>query len=456
MTALRFVACSACLAFIFSATAGKLSGEDWTRFRGSNGSGVSKKSAPVKWSPDKNIKWSTELPGAGVSCPIILGEKIFVTCYSGYGLDRRNPGKIEDLKRHLVCVDRNKGTIKWERTIDADAPEDRYTGIGVPEHGYASHTPVTDGKTIYAFLGKAGVYAYDLDGKLRWQTDVGTKSDDRRWGSASSPILFENLVIVPAIAESGALIALDKETGKEVWKQDADGLRGSWSTPLMVKVDDNRSDLVMGVPYEVWGLNPKNGKLRWFFPIEGRSFYTSVSAKDGVVYGSIGGRDGGCSFAVKAGGKGDVSESHKVWLGGDQSSYATPVIHSDKMFIASRGIATVIDAKNGERVKRVRLEARNSQSSESDDSSGGGRRRRGGFSSDYSSPVVADDKLYYVKRGGDLFVMSTDGELETLSVNRVTKDSEEFSATPAISDGQIFIRSNKKLYCVEAESETKS
>ena len=455
MNAFRVVAWSACLSFLLSAAAGNSSAEDWTRFRGSDGSGVSKKSAPVKWSPDKNVKWSVELPGAGVSCPIIVGDKVFVTCYSGYGLDRRNPGNVEDLKRHLVCVDRTAGTIKWERTIDAVTPEDQYSGIGVPEHGYASHTPVTDGKAVYAFMGKSGVHAYDLDGKKLWKAEVGTESDDRRWGSASSPILFENLVIVPAIAESGALIALDKETGKEVWKQAADGLRGSWSTPLMVKVDDKRTDLVMGVPDEVWGLNPRNGKLRWYFPIEGRSFYTSVSARDGVVYGSIGGRDGGCSFAVKAGGKGDVSESHKVWLGGDQSSYATPVIHSDKMFIASRGIATVIDAKNGERVKRVRLESRNSQSSESSDASGG-RRRRGGFSSDYSSPVVADNILYYVKRNGDLFVMSTDDELETLSVNRVTKDSEEFSATPAISDGQIFIRSNKKLYCVETEAESKS
>ncbi len=423
-----------------------LQAEDWMRFRGTDGSGVCAKAAPTKWSPKENLKWSTELPGAGVSCPIVVGDKVFLTCYSGYGLDRRAPGELKDLKRHVVCVDRDGGKRIWEKTIDAVLPEDTYTGMGVPEHGYASHTPVTDGKSIFVFLGKCGVYAYDLAGKQLWHTNVGTESDERRWGSASSPIVHQDLVIVPAIAESGAIVALNKKTGEEVWRQTAEGFRGSWSTPLMVKVNDRRSDLVMGVPYEVWGLNPTNGKLRWFLPIEGRSFYTSVSADNGVAYGSIGGRDGGCSFAVKAGGKGDVTETHEIWKGGDQSSYATPVIYKDRMFIASRGVATVIDAKTGDRIKRVRLD-------EKSQSSGGQNGSRRGFRGDYSSPVVADGKLYYIKRNGNMFVLSADEDLETIAVNRVTDASEEFSATPAISNGQIFIRSNKRLYCVEAEQD---
>ncbi len=426
--------------------------EDWTRFRGSEGTGVSSKAAPVKWSPTENLKWSVELPGAGVSCPIVVGDKVFVTCYSGYGLDKRNPGKLEDLKRHVVCVERSTGKTLWERTIDAPTPEDSYTGAGVPEHGYASHTPVSDGKSVFAFLGKAGVYAYDLDGKQLWNAEVGKESDDREWGSASSPILHDNLVIVPAIAESSSLIALDKETGKEVWKQQSDLLGGSWSTPLIVKVDDNSSDLVIGVPGEIWGLNPNNGKLRWFYPVAGSSFYTSVSAKDGVVYGSVGGRGGGGSFAVKAGGKGDVSKSHEVWQNSEQSSYATPVIHNDQMFIASRGIATAINADSGERGVRTRLEATNNGNDESAlPETGNAQRGRGGSGGDYSSPVVADDKLYYIKRNGEMYVMTTDKEFKQVAVNRVTEDAEEFSATPAISNGQIFFRSNKKLYCVEED-----
>ena len=438
-----------CLTLLVSS----VSAEDWTRFRGESAAGFSKKAAPTKWGPKENVKWSAELPGAGVSCPIIVGDKVVLTCYSGYGLDRREPGEIDDLKRHIVCVDRNTGKILWNRTISNESREDRYSGMGVPEHGYASHTPVTDGKAIYAFLGKSGVYAYDLEGKQLWHTSVGTNSDDRRWGSASSPILYKDLLIVPAICESGALIALNKKDGAEVWKQDAGGLRGTWSTPLIVKVDEKRSDLVMGVPYEVWGLNPSNGKLRWYLPVEGRSFYTSVMEKDGVIYGAIGGRDGGGSFAVKVGADDDATKTHRVWEGPDQSSYASPVVHNDLMFFVSNGMANAIDAKTGERVKRVRLKAparSTGDSNDSGDTEAPRRTRRGGGrTSDYSSPVIANDKMYYIKRNGEMYILSTDKELKQIAVNTVTEKTEEFSATPAISDGQIFIRSNKRLYCVE-------
>ncbi len=438
----------------------QVSGEDWTRFRGDGASGFSAKAAPVKWSPKENIAWTADLPGAGVSCPIIVGDKIFVTCYSGYGVER-GKGELEDLARHLVCVDRKAGKILWERSVDSETPEDRYAGMGVPEHGYASHTPVSDGKNIYCFFGKSGVYAYDLDGKELWNTSVGTESDDRRWGSASSPILHKDTLIVPAIAESGSLVGLDKNTGKELWKQEADGLRGSWSTPLMVNVGEDRSDLVIGVPYEVWGLNPATGKLRWYFPVEGRSFYTSVTAKDDIVYGAIGGRDGGCSFAVKAGGDDDASKTHKVWEGRDQCTYATPVIHDGIMFFVSSGVANVIDAKTGERIKRFRLKSTVEDPSDSKETGEGKadsekaetepprRARRGGRSLDYSSPVIANDKIYYVKRNGEMHVLSADKECKQLAVNRVTDSAEEFSASPAICDGQIFFRSNKKLYCVK-------
>ena len=426
--------------------------EDWTRFRGANAAGMSTKAAPVEWSPKKNIKWNVELPGAGVSCPIVIGDKVVVTCYSGYGIERRKPGDIKDLKRHVVCLERESGKILWNRTIKNEAEEDRYSGMGVPEHGYASNTPVSDGKAIYAFLGKSGMYAYDLDGKELWHTSLGTESDDRRWGSASSPILHKDMVIVPAICEAGALVALKKEDGSEVWKQEAGGLRGSWSTPLITKVDDERSDLVMGVSNEVWGLNPDNGKLRWFLPVEGSSFFTSMMEKEGVIYGAIGGRRGGGSFAVKAGGDDDVSKTHKVWDSPDQSSYASPVVHNDMMFFVSGGVVNAIDAKTGERVKRARLKAPAAESEASDEDNEGGRTRRrrgGGRSSDYSSPVIAGDNMYYVKRNGEMHIISTDKELKQIAVNFVTKESEEFSATPAISDGQIFIRSNKRLYCVE-------
>src|SRR5205823_4485336 len=122
---------------------------------------------------------------------------------------------------------------------------------------------VSDGNRVFVFFGKSGVLAYDMEGKQLWQTKVGEGRDGRGWGSASSPILYKDLVIVPAVVESQSLIALNKETGKEVWKAEAPGFGSTWGTPILVEVDNKRTDLVFGVPYEIWGFNPDTGKLRW-------------------------------------------------------------------------------------------------------------------------------------------------------------------------------------------------
>jgi len=418
-----------------------VSASDWSRFRGPNGSGISSDTAstPVEWSPDRNVRWKTPLPGAGVSSPIVVGDLLFVTCYSGYGA---NFGKIEDLKRHLVCVDRSSGKILWDKSVDAVLPEDSYSGMGIPSHGYASHTPVSDGKHIYVFFGKSGVLAYDLEGKQRWHQSVGTESDRRRWGSASSPILHEDNVIVVASAESEAIIALNAETGDEVWRQEAAGLANVWGTPLIVKIDDERTDLVLGVPYEIWGFNPDSGKLRWYSEISaGDQYSSSLVAVQDVVY-SIEGRGGG-SAAVRAGGKGDVTKSHTVWSGSDSSRFGTPVVYQGRLYFFPSGVATCNDAKTGKKVFQGRLEGGSS-------SGGGGRSRfgRGGGGSDYSSPVVADGKIYYVQSSGSCFVLKAGDKFEQLAVNSVTTDRESFGATPALSNGEIFLRSDKHLYCV--------
>ncbi|MCH7871933.1 MAG: PQQ-binding-like beta-propeller repeat protein, partial [Planctomycetes bacterium] len=185
-----------------------LADADWSRFRGPNGSGISTESAaiPLRWSPTANLKWKIELPGPGVSCPIVAGDRIYVTCYSGYGLDRSNPGDLKDLKRHLLCIDRESGKTLWTKTVDALLPEDPFSGAGVPSHGYASNTPVADDEGVFVFFGKTGAIAFDRDGKQRWQTNLGKESDPSKWGSAASPILYKNLLIVPATAESEALV----------------------------------------------------------------------------------------------------------------------------------------------------------------------------------------------------------------------------------------------------------
>ena len=195
----------------FAASTTKADASDWARFRGPNGTGVSTDADPLPttFSETENLKWKVEIPGAGVSCPIVVGDRVFVTCYSGYGIDRQNPGEMKDLKRHLVCIERATGKTLWDQSFDAVLPEDEFSGMGVPEHGYASHTPVSDGRNVYVFYGKSGVLAYDFDGNELWKTSVGTGSSRMEWGSSSSPILHENLLVVPAGAEARAVIVLE-------------------------------------------------------------------------------------------------------------------------------------------------------------------------------------------------------------------------------------------------------
>ena len=439
------------LALICTTTS--INAADWARFRGPNGSGVSsdKASVPTTWNESENVKWKIALPGPGSSSPIIVGDNVFVTCWSGYGVDRGNPGNQEDLLRHLICLDRATGKTLWSKTIKPVLPEDRYGGM-FAEHGYASHTPVSDGENVYVYFGKSGALAFDMEGNQLWQTKIGTESDPRGWGSASSPILYKNLVIITASAESEAVVGLDKATGKEVWRQEAGGLNSTWGTPVLVKVDDERSDLVLGVPYEFWGFNPDNGKLRWYCEVmETDSYCSSVVTENGIVYG-IEGRGGG-SIAVKAGGKGDITEANVVWSGRDSNRIGTPIVHDGRIYFFSSGVANCIEAATGKKIFQGRLEGESSASASSGGNRGGGRGRRGGggFGGDYASAVIADGKIFFPSRSGNVYVLKAGDKFEQLATNRVTADSEDFSATPAISDGQLFLRSSKHLYCIAAE-----
>ena len=172
--------------------------ENWPQFRGPTGNGHSDaKDLPLTWSETQNLRWKTPLPGLGSSSPIVLRDKVFVTCYSGYGLDPDNPGDLNNLKRHLLCIRAADGEVLWDKTVPAVLPEDPYKGM-FRQHGYASQTPTTDGERIYVFFGKTGVLAYDLNGTQLWRTPVGSASDKMLWGSAASPTLYKNMVIVNA------------------------------------------------------------------------------------------------------------------------------------------------------------------------------------------------------------------------------------------------------------------
>ena len=318
----------------------------------------------------------------------------------------------------------------------------------MPSHGYASHTPVSDGERVYVFFGKTGVLAFDLDGNQLWQVSVGTESDRRRWGSSSSPILFNSTLIVTASPESESVYGIDTKTGKEIWKQQAAGLANVWGTPLLVKSED-QTDLVLGVPYEIWGLNPETGKLRWYSEASAEDqFNSSVVEAGGVIY-AIEGRSGG-SQAIRVGGKGDVTKSNTIWTGRDSSRFGTPLVYDGRLYYFSGSVASCLDAKTGKRLYQARLEGGSADSGSSQGGAsggfGGGRGGRGG--ADYASPVAANGHVFFVRGSGDIFVLKAGDEFEQIAVNQVTSDSETFAASPAISDGQLILRSDKHLYCV--------
>ena len=430
----------------------------WDRFRGPNGSGVSLDASPTPttWSPGEHIRWKIDLPGPGSSSPIIVGDKLFITCWSGYGTAESGSAGMSELKRHLLCIDRDSGKAIWDKSVPAVLPEDNYQGM-FAEHGYASHTPTSDGERVYAFFGKTGVVAFDMQGNEVWRKEVGDGLDDRRWGSSSSPVLYKDKLFVMASAESRSLIALDTKTGSEKWKQPADGFRSTWGTPILVKVDEQRTDLVIGVPYELWGFDTETGELRWFYPnLETDSFCSSVVADELAIY-AVEGRSGG-SIAIKIGGKDDVSKTNVLWSGRDRGRIATPVLYQDRLYFFSGGIANCVDAKTGKQVYQARLVKNLGTASPPDggnDPNGerGENRRRGGGGGpggqDYASPIVAGGMIYYQGRTGDVYVVEPGDELKQIAINRVSADTEEdFSATPAVAGGKLFIRSSKRLYCI--------
>lgn len=399
--------------------------EQWSRFRGPNGSAVSDASnLPEKWNDETNLRWKTTLPGPGSSSPIIVGDRVFITCYSGYG-DASGGSDVKNLRRHLICAALSDGKILWVRETPGVAGEDRFSGF-LRDHGYATSTPASDGQSVFVFYGKSGVLAYDLEGKELWKANVGSGSAKNNWGSGSSPVLFGDLVIVNAAAEGKAVIALNKQTGKQEWRSEAPNIYGSWSTPVLVEVPGGKTELVLSAPYELWGFDPANGNFLWYADgIADDTICGSVVARDGIVY-AVGGR-GGSAVAVRAGGRDDATQKQTVWKKQLSSYVPSPVLFGDRIFsVNERGVLGCLAARDGTSIFQKRLPD------------------AGGV---YASPVVADSKLFIVTRRNGTIVVSTSESGEVLSHNKFADDTD-FNASPAIGDGIILLRSNKSLYCI--------
>jgi hypothetical protein len=411
---------------------------DWPQFRGPDRSGVSKETGlPLEWSATKNVVWRTELPGPGASSPIVFGGHVYVTCYSGYGLERASlgpsiklgpPGNLADLKRHLVCADAKTGKVLWTRTeVDPEASDAPYKDGNIALHGYASHTPAADADGVYAYLGAAGAVGYTHAGERKWGVRLGNRARDHGYGSAASPVLYRNLFVVNAYIETaepyrqGDTVAIDTKTGREVWREK---VGGEWNSPTMAVVG-GQAELVTATFRGPWlGLDPATGKRLW--SCQGKDGCGTPVVHDGVVYTFHG--DG--RAAIRAGGRGDVTATHKVWETAGGVRISSPVYHDGHLYWSTDGhICHCADARTGRSVYRERL-------------------GKGGDC--YASPVVADGRLYYVSRDHGTYVLAAKPAYELLAHNVIADDRSIFNGSPAVSGRRLFLRSDKYLYCIGA------
>lgn len=421
----------------------QVNANDWLRFLGANGNATANGAdVPAEWNTSTNLKWKTELPGPGASSPIVLEDRVYLTCYTGYGekevVDRKSSdktaGDIKDLTRHLMCFDRASGEIIWQKPIDNSSVrnEDPYKSY-ITYHGYATNTPITDGESIYAFFGKVGIIAFDLDGNERWRRSFEGEPNRYRWGSAASPVFHGDQLIVNAIDECGKILSINKSDGEIKWEFDT-GSRMAYSTPNFVTTGDGNMELVVAVPEKVFGVDPDTGRQKWYAKTTLMNEVNASIIVENDIAWIYGGYQGVGSLAVRAGGEGDVTESHVLWATKDTSYVSTPVMKDKHIYwINENGIAFCVNAESGERVYRARVPGVES-----------GRGVK--F---FASMILIGDQVYAVSRNSGTFVWAADPqEFKLVSQNVMDGDDSAFNGTPAVAGDELFLRSNKFLYCV--------
>ena len=408
--------------------------KNWPQWRGPNGDGITQnESVPTNWGESKNLKWKLKLPGPGASSPIIWGNQLFLTCYSGYGVSKAN-GDLRSLMRHVVCVDTKTGKIQWQKDIKAQGNEDQYGGMGVPEHGYATATPATDGKAVYVYLGKTGLIAFDLNGREIWRAATGIDSSRKRWGASASPVLYEGKVFLNDLLRGHQMLALNKTNGKVAWKwspSDIGGYQDSYATPTLVRSGD-RNDLVLAVSREIWAFDPEKGGVNWYAytDVGGSNVSPSVIAGNGALY-AFGGYPRQSGVALKIGGKGDISESHKLWTATRSPYVPSPLYYENHLYWMDRsGYAVCLNAKTGQEVFRERLTSRN---------------RTPKF---YASPVFVNGKVISISRNAGAFIIEAKPKFKQLAQNEFAGDRSVFNASPAVANNRLYLRSDTHLYCI--------
>jgi len=418
-----------------------VSADDWPRWRGPLGTGVSpEKELPARWSDD-SVAWKTRLLGLGVSSPVVAGDRVYVTSQRGRAAlregnhptlargeeaaaERRLEGAAEGGVVFVVeALHRSDGRRLWDYRLPAEG----MLASVHEKHNLASPSPVTDGEAVYAWFGTGQVVALGGDGRLLWQRHLGKELGpfEISWGHSSSPALHHDLLFLLCYHDSASyLLAVDKRTGKTRWKVDRGKDVRSYSTPVVAR-GPSGDELIVNSTARIDAYDPATGELLWHAGEPHRFAVPVPTFHEGVVYASRGYRSGPY-MAIRAGGRGDVSGTHVKWAVPTGAPYIASLLHYEGLLYMAgdAGIVTCVDPGTGEKVWQERV---------------------GGIFS--ASPVGGDGKVYFASETGETLVVKAGREFRVLERNRI---EGRILASPAISDGRLFIRTDDHVVAVGA------
>jgi outer membrane protein assembly factor BamB len=423
-------------------------GVDWPQFRGIAATGIAEGySLPEKWNAadGTNVVWNTAIPGLGLSSPVVWGDDIFIsTSISGKADSNLKVGyygditPVQDDTAHewrVYALDKKTGAIKWQQTAFKGVPKiKRHT-----KSSHANSTLATDGERIAAFFGSEGLYLYDLSGKLLWQKDLGVldagfyRVPEAQWETGSSPILHDGMVVVQADVQKGSFLAMfDAKDGREVWRVTRADVP-TWSTPTIHTVNGRTQILVNGMRH-VGAYDFKTGKEIWKLSGGGDIPVPTPVVSDGLVYITNAHGDLAPVYAIREGATGDISlkdgatsTEAVAWSVSRGGGYmATPLVYRGLVYVVRHnGVLAVHDAKTGEKKYEQRL--------------------AGATSAFTASPVANDGRIYIASEDGQIFVIAASSKYEVLAMNEM---STPVLATPAISDGRLFLRTQDRIMAI--------
>jgi len=434
----------ALFASVFAANSSVADPAHWPQWRGPFSNGMARTGAPTDFSETKNVKWKIAIAGRGFSTPVFWGDKIFLTTAVPTGKAGKpetaaantpgggrgggpggGEGAGEEHKFVVMALDRKTGKTLWERVAKTAVPHEGYhRAYG----SFASNAPVTDGKYLYASFGSRGIYCYDLDGKLIWEKDLGVQLRMRlQFGEGSAPALYGDLLIHPYDQESGSFaVALDKRTGKEVWRVARDE-QSSWSTPFVVD-HKGKKQVVISATKKVRAYEPETGKLIWECAGLGANVIPQPVQHNDTVLVMSGFRDPKL-MAIRLGKEGDLTGTDSVlWSQTRGLSYTpSPVLDDNKFYtLTDNGMLSCFNATTGE---PYYLQQRLPQAD-----------------SFKASPIGANGKLYLASENGVVTIVKMGEKFEVLATNTMT--DQFFVASPVVVEGELFLRSKTHLFCI--------